>query len=59
MITVHPREARVLAQEQVNRLRSDAVRTAVCPSALRRSLAAWLQHAAKRLDPAALAPRIA
>ena len=59
MITIHPRDARVIAHEQARRLRADAVRIAGPPSVPRRAVAAWLQSAAKRLDPPAFAPRTA
>jgi hypothetical protein len=56
MLTSHPRDALVLAQERARRLREETAADDLRPaSGTRRALATSLRRAANRLDPAPLA----
>ena len=60
MLTIHPREARVLAADRIRSLRDELAADRLgARSRVRTFLAGWLRRAAQRLDPAPIVPNAA
>ena len=60
MLTIHPREARILAAEHARSLRDEVAADRIATrSGMRSFFAASLRRAAERLDPARVVPSAA